>query len=147
VPVQTSDAAGVKQLAWGYSGQAALVTGPNQGKGAAANDLDGGTTSAQSPKIQLGAAGSSGWTLSFRYSFAHDATSSADDYLRVLVNGQQQFVDVGDATNRNGSWQSATVDVDAFAGQQVRVTFEAADGAEPSLVEAEVDDVRVYRTP
>src|SRR3954463_5554097 len=53
VPAQTSDAAGVKQLAWGYSGQAALVTGAKAGTDAAAKDLDDGSTSAQSPRIQL----------------------------------------------------------------------------------------------
>jgi carboxypeptidase T len=146
VPAQTADADGVKQLAWGFSGQTALVTGAKAGKGAAANDLDGGTTSMRSPAVRLGAAGTSGWTLSFRYSFAHDAASSADDYLRVLVNGQQLFSDVGDGATRNGAWLSATVDLDAFAGQQVRVTFEAADRGAASLVEAAVDDVRVYRT-
>ena len=145
VPDQTSDADGVKQLAWGFSGQGALVTGIKAGRGAAANDLDGGTTSVRSRAIRLGAASSSGWTLSFRYTFAHDATSSADDYLRVLVNGQQQFIVAGDQSVRNGSWLSASVDLGAFAGKQVRVTFEAADRGAASLVEAAVDDVRVYR--
>src|SRR4051794_39714167 len=147
IPAQTSDAGGVKQLAWGYSGQAALVTGAKAGSSATAHDLDGGTTSARSPKLTLGTAASRGWTLSFRYSFAHDATSSTDDYLRVLVNGHQLFIERGDETNRNGAWNSASVSLDAFAGQQVRVTFEAADGGVGSLVEAEVDDVRVFRAP
>ena len=145
VPAQTSDASGVKQQAWGYSGQAALVTGAAAGKKASTNDLDGGTTSAQSPTIKLGAAGSTGWTLDLRYSFAHDASSSTDDYLRVLVNGSQVFIDRGDASNRNAAWKEATVNLDAYAGQKVRLTVQAVDGAADSLVEAAVDDVRVYQ--
>jgi hypothetical protein len=88
VPAQTTDSAGVKQVAWGHSGQAAFVTGYKTGSSAGANDLDGGTTSIQSPKVQLGGAGSNGWTLDFWYSFAHDSSSSSDDYVRALVNGQ-----------------------------------------------------------
>jgi carboxypeptidase T len=145
VPAATSDGGGSKQIAWGHSGQSALATGYKAGANASANDLDGGTTSTQSPKVQLAVAGSTGWKLDFWYSFAHDANSSADDYVRALVNGQQVFIDRGDATNRNGSWTNQVVNLDAFAGQQVRVTFEAADGANDSLVEAAVDDVRIYQ--
>jgi hypothetical protein len=36
------------------------------------------------------------------------------------------------------------VNLDAFAGQTIRLTVEAADGAADSLVEAALDDVRVY---
>ena len=39
------------------------------------------------------------------------------------------------------------MNLDAFAGQTVRVTVEAADGGADSLVEAAVDDVRVYQAP
>jgi hypothetical protein len=40
-----------------------------------------------------------------------------------------------------------SVDLDEFAGQSVRVTVEATDGAADSLVEAGIDDVRVYQAP
>jgi hypothetical protein len=39
------------------------------------------------------------------------------------------------------------VSLDAYAGQTVRLLFEACDCAATSLVEAVVDDVRVYKVP
>jgi hypothetical protein len=147
VPAQTSDSSGTRQLAYGYSGQAALVTGAAAGSNAGAKDVDGGTTSARSPVVKLGAVGSSGWTLDFRYSFAHDATATGDDYLRLMVNGSEVFRVAGDGTNRNGDWRAASVDLDAFAGQKVRLVVEASDGGTDGLVEAAVDDVRIYRQP
>ena len=128
-------------------GKAALVTGAKAGAKAGSNDLDGGVTSARSPAVQLGTSGSTGWTLDFRYTFAHDARSSAADYLRVSVNGTTVFEADGSATNANAAWTEATVNLDAFAGQQVRVLVQAADGGPDSLVEAAVDDVRIYQAP
>lgn len=145
VPAKTRNRAGVKQRRFGYSGREALVTGAAKGASAKANDLDGGTTSAESPAVQLGATGSSGWTLDFRYTFAHNKRSSADDYLRVLVNGSEVFRESGTAANRNAKWTRARIDLDAYAGQSVRVRIEAADGGADSLIEAVVDDIRIYR--
>ena len=53
----------------------------------------------------------------------------------------------GSAQNRNAAWQRATVSLDDFAGQTVRLVVESADGGPDSLVEAQLDDVRVYQTP
>jgi hypothetical protein len=147
VPQQTSNVNGLKQQAYGFSGQAALVTGARAGANANANDLDGGTTSALSPTAQLGASGSTGWTLDFRYAFAHDASSTSADFLRVSVNGTAVFTVAGDGTDENATWKLASVNLDAYAGQSVRVLVEAADGAGDSLVEAAVDDVRIYKAP
>lgn len=146
-PQQTSTSAGVTQQAYGFSGSAALVTGAAAGASAGAKDVDSGVTSARSPKITLGSAGSSGWTLSFRYTFAHDVAATAGDYLRISINGTTVFQQVGDGTNRNATWTHATVDLDAFAGQTVRLLVEAADTGADALVEAAIDDVRVYREP
>jgi hypothetical protein len=104
-------------------------------------------TSVRSPEVSLGAAGSNGWTLAFRYTFAHNAKSNATDRLRVSVDGTTVFELAATGTNRNASWTAATVSLDAFAGQQIRVLFEAVDGAADSLVEAAIDDVRIYRAP
>ena len=145
IPHKTSNAGGVKQAKFAYSGQSELVTGAAAGSAASANDLDGGTTSAQSPQIKLGSASSSGWTLDFQYTFAHNAKATSADYLRVLVGGTEVFRVAGNAANQNAAWTHATVNLDAFAGQTVRVTVEAADAGADSLVEAAVDDVRVYQ--
>jgi hypothetical protein len=143
-PQRTATGAGLKQPRYGFSGLAALVSGASAGSSAAHNDIDGGVTSATSPAVRLGQAGSSGWRLQFRYSFAHEKATSAD-YLRVLVNGTEVFSQIAGGKTRNAAWRLATINLDAFAGEQVRVTIKAADGAADSLVEAVVDDVRIYR--
>ena len=51
------------------------------------------------------------------------------------------FQSLGAASNRNGAWTPASVNLNAFAGQTVRIRFEAADASTASLVEAGVDDV------
>jgi hypothetical protein len=145
IPHKTKNAAGVKQSKKAFSGQYELVTGAAAGSAAAANDVDGGTTSARSTAFKLGASGTTGWTLDFRYSFAHNKKATAADYLRVLVDGTEVFRVAGSRRNLNAAWTHATVDLDAFAGQTVRLTVEAADAGTVALVEAAVDDVRVYR--
>jgi hypothetical protein len=57
------------------------------------------------------------------------------------------FEQDGFAGNRNAVWTPVSVNLDAYAGQTVRVLIQAADGAGDSLVEAAVDDVRVYQQP
>ena len=145
VPQKSRNAAGVKQRAFGFSGRAALVTGALRGSSVAANDVDGGLSSVRSPEFKLGQPGSQGWTLSLRYTFAHNAKARAVDFLRVSVNGTTVFSQAGFAGNRNAVWTPVTVDLDAFAGQTVRVLIEASDSGRDSLVEAAVDDLRVYQ--
>ncbi len=149
VPQKTKNGAGVKQPSIVPSGAAALVTGAVAGANASANDVDGGTTSIQSPRFKLGAAGSSAWTLSFRYTFGHNAGAEAADFLRISVKGQASplFVQSGFAGNRNAVWTAASVNLDAYAGQTIRLLIEARDAGADSLIEAAVDDVRVYRAP
>jgi hypothetical protein len=55
------------------------------------------------------------------------------------------FKVAGAPTNRNGAWTTASVPVDAWAGQAIHLVFEATDGASGSLVEAAVDDIRIRR--
>jgi len=146
VPVRTSNDAGVKQLGATPSGMFALVTGPRGGR-VNRNDLDGGLTSVRSPQFTLGGPSSTGWRLEFRYNFAHGPGASATDFLRVRVAGDLVFEQLGAPVNRNGAWASVSVDLDAYAGQTVRVLIEAADNGAGSLIEAAIDDVRVYRQP
>jgi hypothetical protein len=144
---QKTRSGGIKQRRFGYSGKAALVSGRLRGSGANANDVDAGVTSVLSPEVRLGTAGSNGWTLSFRYTFAHNAKARAADFLRVSVNGTEVFTQAGFAGNRNAKWTAVSVDLDAYAGQDVRVLIEAADEGAASLIEAAVDDLRIYRAP
>jgi len=53
------------------------------------------------------------------------------------------FHDPAAAVDRDGEWRRLKLDLSAWSGRQVRVQLEAFDMAEPSLLEAAVDDVRV----
>jgi hypothetical protein len=147
-PQKTTTSAGTKQPSSVPSGRLALVTNAVAGGNAGANDVDGGMTSVLSPPVRLG--DGQAWTLRFRYTFAHNAASSSADFLRVRVVGSSTstvFSIAGKASERNAGWQTATANVSAFAGQTVRLLIEASDRGADSLVEAGIDDVRVYRTP
>ena len=129
------------------SGRAALVTGLPAGSTAAAYDLDGRTTVRSAP-IRLPAG--LGQTLSFRFLWAHAPNGSAADHLRAIVEAEDgTTTPVWERTGKPallaGAWRIATVPLDAWAGQTIRIRFEAQDGAGASLVEAGVDDVRVTR--
>ena len=123
---KTKTSAGIKQRAVVPSGQAAFFTGTLAGATAAANDVDGGTTTIRSPLMELDGGASDGWTLSFSYVFAHNSKAKAVDYLRVSVEGQAVplFVQSGFAGNRNAAWTAVSVDLDAFAGQTIRLLIE-----------------------
>jgi hypothetical protein len=133
---------GAKQLGTTTSGTFDLVTGASGGD-AGANDIDGGTTTIRSQPIALPSSGN--LTLSFAWYLAHGSNSSSADFFRVRVNNTQVFQQLGAATNRNGAWATANVNLSAFAGQTVTIQFEAADASTASLVEAGVDDVRITR--
>ncbi|MFF0309303.1 M28 family metallopeptidase [Streptosporangium sp. NPDC004379] len=135
---------GPKQLGTTTSGVNDLVTGRRAGSSAGANDIDGGRTSIQSPPITLPAGGP--LKLSFSWYLAHAANATDADYFRVSVVGRdkrQVFERLGQPANRDGAWATAETDISQFAGQTVRILIEAADEANPSLVEAGVDDVRI----
>jgi carboxypeptidase T len=146
-PQPTSTAAGRMQAGGVTSGRYGFVTGAAAGANANANDVDGGTTSVTSPTIDLPAA--LGQKLQFRYTFAHDATSSAADELRVEVldtgaaTTTTVFLIAGSPVNRVASWKLASVDLSAFAGRTIRLRISATDGGVNGVVEAAVDDIRV----
>jgi carboxypeptidase T len=144
-PAATTSGGG-KQLGTTVSGVNDLVTGRPAGAAAGDHDVDGGRTSIQSPAITL--TGGSTYRLGFSWYLAHGSNSSTADYFRVKVVGATTstvFQQLGAAANRNGAWGTASVNLSAFAGQTVRVVFEAADASTASLVEAGVDDVVVTR--
>ncbi len=137
---------GAKQLGTAASGARALVTGPTAGARASANDLDG-RTSVRSAEIVLPA--TAGQRLQFRYVFAHGATSSSADRLVASIETSAGRTAVVTLTGRpadvDGAWRTASAPLDAWAGQTIRIHFSAVDGAADSLVEVEIDDVRVTR--
>ncbi|MCP2198009.1 S8 family serine peptidase [Lentzea flava] len=147
-PEQTTASNGqIKQLGTTVSGTNCLVTGRLAGSGDGANDVDGGVTSAASPLISIPAGGK----LTFSYTYAHGSNSSSADYLRIKVldggTATTVFERLGAASERAGSWQSATVDLSPYAGRQIRLLVETADASGASLWEAAVDDFGIQSYP
>jgi hypothetical protein len=126
------------------SGVNDLVTGPLAGASAGANDVDGGTTTITSPAITLPTTGT--LTLSFQFYLAHLNNATNADFFRAVIVGSTTstvFQELGDAASDGGTFTTASVNISAFAGQTIRIRFEAADAATASLIEAAVDDVRI----
>jgi len=139
---------GTKQLGTTVSGVNDLVTGASAGTAAGDFDLDGGTTSIQSPAITLPSTGV--LTLSFSYYFAHGTNSSTADFFRVKVVGATTTTvlqELGSTANDDAAWLTGSANISAFAGQTVRILIEAADASTASLVEAAVDDVKIVQQP
>lgn len=141
----TTASLGAKQLGTTASGAKAFVTGAPAGASSTANDLDGRTT-IRSPAIHLPSA--HGQRLTFAYVFAHSASSTSADSLRAIVeraDGSQVevFRVTGRAADVDGAWRTASVSMDAFAGQIVHLRFVATDGGPGNLLEVELDDIRV----
>jgi carboxypeptidase T len=138
---------GKKQLGRTPSGSVAFVTGAAAGATSTSADLDGSST-IRSPRIRLAAG--PGQDLTFRYVFAHSASSSTADSLRAIVEREdgsqvEVFAVEGRAADVDGVWRSASVSMDAFAGESVRLRFVAVDGGTANLLEVEIDDIRVTR--
>jgi carboxypeptidase T len=148
IPRAASDGVTLKQRGNVTSGQAALVTGAWSSGDATVNDVDGGVTSARTPSFQLR---NGGWVLRFRYTFAHDAGATAADFLRVsVVDGSTVtpvWTLIGKSLDRKAKWKTGEIRLDAWAGKDVRLLFEAQDGGPDNVLEAVVDDVRVFAAP
>jgi carboxypeptidase T len=146
-PADTSDN-GAKQLGTTVSGSNDLVTGAAAGASAGTYDLDGGTSTVQSPAITLPGTGT--LNLRFQYYLAHGSNSSSADFFRVSIvtsNGTTQVLNVaGAASNRNGAWTAGSVDLSAYSGQSIRILIQAGDASTASLLEAGVDDVTIVQS-
>jgi len=126
------------------SGSFDLVTAGAAGATAGVNDVDGGTTSIQSPAITIPSTGAT--TLTFKSYFSHGSNSSNADFLRVEVVGNTTasvLNQAGAATTVGATFATTTANISAFAGQTVRIRISASDSATASLVEAAVDDVLI----
>lgn len=130
------------QLGTTTSGVNDLVTEATAGASAGVNDVDGGTTTIQSPAIVLPTGGT--LTLSAQWYLAHLNNATSADFFRIRVVGTTNtvvFQQLGAASNRAGAWSTASANISSFAGQTIRVVIETADAGTASLVEAGVDDV------
>ncbi|HXU44292.1 MAG TPA: S8 family serine peptidase, partial [Thermoanaerobaculia bacterium] len=144
-PEATTDG-GARQLGTTVSGVNDLSTGHLAGASAGVFDIDGGTTSIQSPAIVLPSTGT--LTLTFSYYFSHSSNSSSADFFRVQVVGATTSLvleELGAATSDNAVWASGSANISSFAGQTIRVRILAADASTASLVEAGVDDVKIVQ--
>jgi Zn-dependent metalloprotease len=146
-PVGTVSGAVTTQLDATPSGVNALVTG-TAGGAAGTADVDGGTTSIQSPAIAIPAGGTV--TLSFSSYLAHLNNAANVDFFRVeIINAAgaatNVFQQLGAAANRPAAYATQTANISAFAGQTIRIRISAADAGTGSLIEAAVDNVQITR--
>jgi carboxypeptidase T len=142
---------GKKQLGMPVSGSKDLVTGYAAGRRATSNDLDGGVTTIRSRAITLPADPADYGSLTFRYYLAHRPKSSPDDYLRVMVEGEDGerttvFERLGSARDVDATWALAKVSLADWAGQTIHLVIAACDGGPANLLEAAVDDIRIRAT-
>jgi hypothetical protein len=133
------------QLGTAVSGRYAFATGLPAGRTVGARDLDGSTTIRSAP---INLANPSG-VLSFRYSFAHGPSSTAD-FLAAYVEdttGHRTLVWKKSGTTGTvaAGWTRQALSLDAWAGKTIRIVFKAVDGGSDSLVEVALDDIRVER--
>ena len=116
--LQATSLRGPKQLGTTVSASRGLVTGKAAGKSAGANDVDGGLTSVTSPAIALPDAVG---RLTFRYYLAHSNGSSSADAFRAVVMADDGdhvvLTERGAGNDDDAAWASASIDIDAFAGQ------------------------------
>ncbi len=143
----TTSSSGTKQLGTVASGARALSTGPAAGASANSYDLDG-RSSIRSVPIRLPT--TTGQKLFFRYNFAHGSNSSSADRLVVSIEGSggtrtPVFTRAGSGADVDGAWRNVTVPLETWKGQTIRIHIEAVDGGSNSLVEAQIEDVRVTR--
>ncbi|HZM79801.1 MAG TPA: M28 family metallopeptidase, partial [Candidatus Limnocylindrales bacterium] len=95
------------QLGTTVSGVNDLVTARLAGASAGVNDVDGGTTSIQSPAIALPATGT--LSLSFSWYLAHLNNATSADFFRISVvnsggTATAVLTQTGSAVNRAGAW-------------------------------------------
>jgi hypothetical protein len=143
----TTSSSGTKQLGTVASGGRALSTGPAAGTSANSYDLDGRSTIRSVP-IRLPS--TTGQKLFFRYNFAHGSNSSSADRLVVSIEDSggtrtPVFTRAGSAIDVDGAWRNVYVPLEGWKGQTIRIHIEAVDGGSNSLVEAQIEDVRVTR--
>tara|TARA_R110002073_G_scaffold336260_1_gene531377 strand:- start:122829 stop:125216 length:2388 start_codon:yes stop_codon:yes gene_type:complete len=134
------------------SGTIAWVTGQgNAGGGIGDNDVDGGTTSLVSNQIDLSSTESA--TISYARWYSNNAGATPNtDVFNVFVSDDdgQNYVlveTVGPTGNgTSGGWIETGFNVGDFVdlNSTIRVKFVASDLGDGSIVEAGIDDVRIF---
>jgi hypothetical protein len=126
------------------SGAGCLFTGQNPRFDAlSSGDVDGGSTVARSPEIDL--AGATAPVLRFRYWFAGSLSAvQPSDALEVWVEDSRGETRVFVERASASEWRQASVPLPPGIGPTVRVRFHATDdAAAANLVEAAIDDLEV----
>jgi hypothetical protein len=133
-------------------GTIAWVTGQGSpGGGLGDNDVDGGTTSLVSNRVDLSATQSA--TISYARWYSNNTGAAPNaDVFEVFVSDDdgQSYVlveTVGPAgAGTSGGWIETGFDVGDFVDltSTIRVKFVASDLGDGSLVEAAIDDVRIF---
>jgi len=134
------------------SGTLAWVTGQGaSGGGLGDNDIDGGTTSLVSNQIDLSSTESATISYARWYSNNSGASPSADVFeVFVSDDDGQNYVlveTVGPAgTGTSGGWIETGFNAGDFVDltSTIRVKFVASDLGDGSVVEAGIDDVRIF---
>lgn len=90
-------------------------------------------------------------TLTARWYLAHaNNATAADSFRLVVVSGTTRTVVVEKlgrpAVLAAGKWNTATIDLSAFAGRNVRFVVETVDAGADSLLEAGLDDLKITQT-
>jgi carboxypeptidase T len=148
-PQPTTTSAGRKQPDGVPSGSRAFITGLAAGTSPSANDVDGGRTTVLSPRINV--AYTAGQKLQFKYTFAHDKTSSTADEFRVEIVDETTsttstvFLVRGSAAEKSAGWSQVSIDLTAYRLHMIQIRFSATDAGTNGIVEAGFDDVRVTR--
>ena len=144
-PAGTSRQAGRSSLAPSHPGRATSSTGPG-GRVVRQRQRPRRRSTIRSTPITLPS--SAGQQLFFRWSFAHDGHATAADSLKAIVEtagGAKTavFTRSGSGVVAKGGWRSASIPLDAWHGQTIRIVFVASDLGADNLVEASLDDIRV----
>ena len=131
------------QLGSAFSGRSALVTGRTPG-----HDVDGGRTTARSPRFDVPADGVA--RLRLQYWLGHSGVAGPDDGLRIyLVDAAGDRVEMlfgvsGSGSKRTPRWNSVSKPLPAgYGGQRMSIELVAVDSGSDATLEVGVDQVRV----
>ncbi|MFQ5600819.1 MAG: PKD domain-containing protein [Candidatus Krumholzibacteriia bacterium] len=130
------------------AGTTCLVTGnANPSDNIGVNDIDGGRTTMRSPIIDLSTAQDPVLSFWFWYTNNAGASPGRDTFTVDLSDdGGSSWVTARTVHSAHHFWREHQVRISDFVGltNNVRVRFRAADEGSGSLVEAAVDDVRIF---